>query len=390
MGGEHDLNRRQLAAKIEATPGTAETLAASDADLEIYDVRYLSEPELHERRPANAYHGKLPSVPGKKAGGVTFRAPLKGSGNVATAPSIGKLLRACGMREVAGGEIDIGAVSGGPFQAGERVTGGMSSAVGVVLKDTADGASVLPIAVVSGTFQNAETLTGAESSASATSGSTVTGSKGFAYFPLTDAIPTLTLGVYGDAAKRKTIEGARGTFTLSADAGGICWIEFTFRGADLGETAVAMLSGISYETTDPPVMLDASATILGFGAAVYSSFGFDRANTLTDAGGNANDALGIDFVRIVAPSPTITVNPLAELEATQGFDTKLRAGTLARFCVEFPGTAGNDCVFSAIKAQAMTKGEGDQEGIETAELGLDVVRADLNSQPDEHFLISVL
>jgi len=57
-----------------------------------------------------------------------------------------------------------GAVTGGPFQVGETVTGGTSSATGVV---TQVEAAYLMIKTVTGDFQNGETITGGTSSASA-------------------------------------------------------------------------------------------------------------------------------------------------------------------------------------------------------------------------------
>ncbi len=65
--------------------------------------------------------------------------------------------------------IVIGAVTGGPFQAGETVTGGTSSATGTVLIAAADGALYLYIRLLTGTFQADETLTGGTSGATATS-----------------------------------------------------------------------------------------------------------------------------------------------------------------------------------------------------------------------------
>ena len=63
--------------------------------------------------------------------------------------------------------ITYTSLSGGPFTYNETVTGGTSSATGVVIYDDAS-ASELLVAVTSGTFQDAETVTGGTSGASAT------------------------------------------------------------------------------------------------------------------------------------------------------------------------------------------------------------------------------
>jgi hypothetical protein len=48
--------------------------------------------------------------------------------------------------------IDIGAVTGGPFVAGEQISGGTSGALGTVLLNAANGDPVILYKVQSGTF----------------------------------------------------------------------------------------------------------------------------------------------------------------------------------------------------------------------------------------------
>ncbi len=62
----------------------------------------------------------------------------------------------------------IGAVTGGPFTAGETVTGGTSGATATVLVAASDGDYAIYVKPVSGTFQANETVTGGTSSASCT------------------------------------------------------------------------------------------------------------------------------------------------------------------------------------------------------------------------------
>lgn len=62
-------------------------------------------------------------------------------------------------------KVSHGAVTGGPFQAGETVTGGTSAATGEVAWV---GSNFLELVNVSGTFQAGETITGGTSSGSAT------------------------------------------------------------------------------------------------------------------------------------------------------------------------------------------------------------------------------
>lgn len=94
------LGRRMLlAAKIEATEGTAETPAGADANMLVFDPKFDPDIDQFDRQPVAADLSKYASIPGARKGRLTFKAEVKGSGTAGTAPAIGKLLRACGMSE---------------------------------------------------------------------------------------------------------------------------------------------------------------------------------------------------------------------------------------------------------------------------------------------------
>jgi hypothetical protein len=69
------------------------------------------------------------------------------------------------------GTITHGGITGGPYVEGETITGGTSTATGVMLLDSA---GTMTLGNVVGTFQNTETLTGGTSGATSTSSSTLT------------------------------------------------------------------------------------------------------------------------------------------------------------------------------------------------------------------------
>ncbi len=72
--------RRILAAKIETTEGTPESLAAGDAVFNVYDMVITPDIPMTERR-GQGNLSKLPSVPGARGGKITFSIDLHGSGN---------------------------------------------------------------------------------------------------------------------------------------------------------------------------------------------------------------------------------------------------------------------------------------------------------------------
>lgn len=94
------LGRRLLlASKVEATEGTAETLAGADANLLVYDPKFEPDIDQFDRNPVANDLSKYAAIPGARKGKLSFKAELKGSGTAGTAPAIGKPLKACGFGE---------------------------------------------------------------------------------------------------------------------------------------------------------------------------------------------------------------------------------------------------------------------------------------------------
>jgi len=100
------FKKRQMliAAKIEAVPGTEETLAGADAILVKEPNITPFEAESVGRDIASMVMGNDIQYNVAPYCSVEFTCELAGSGTATTAPAFGKLLRACGMAEVI--EID--------------------------------------------------------------------------------------------------------------------------------------------------------------------------------------------------------------------------------------------------------------------------------------------
>src|SRR5687767_8126195 len=94
------LTRRAVvAAKIEVTEGTAETLAAADANFLVVDPRFEADIAMFPRENVDASLSQYSQVPGTQMARLTFKVELKGQGAAGTAPALGKLLKACGFGE---------------------------------------------------------------------------------------------------------------------------------------------------------------------------------------------------------------------------------------------------------------------------------------------------
>lgn len=91
--------KMQLAAKVESTKGTAETLTASEAGIlcETLNIKVNRAPVA--RNPLQAKLSKVKSIPGIATGTIDCRVEVKGSGTAATPPSWGVLLRGCGLSQ---------------------------------------------------------------------------------------------------------------------------------------------------------------------------------------------------------------------------------------------------------------------------------------------------
>lgn len=92
-------NRAVVAAKIEASEGVAETLAAGDANFLIMEPKFEVEIPQFQRNNLDVSLSKFASISGTRQGTLSFKVELRGSGTAGTAPALGKLLKACGFGE---------------------------------------------------------------------------------------------------------------------------------------------------------------------------------------------------------------------------------------------------------------------------------------------------
>ena len=377
---------QQIAAKLESSEGVAESLAAADADLTVYDVEFEPAIEKVKRDPARRYMTPLPSVVGKQYGRLSFSVEVKSSGALATAPSWGKLLKACGMQEAALVTIAIGSITSGPFVPGDVVTGGTSNATGLVIDRVATGASVLHLVVLSGTFQNGEVLTGSVSGATATTGGTATASQGWNYRPTSTTLSTssLTLGFFHDGLK-KVIYGARGNVRGTGGNGALGMLRFELEGVYGGVTDVALLSN-TLESQVPVTFLDVGLYLDAY-QADFATLEFDL-GAVRQQYETAQAAKGSKFVRITGRAPTVTLDPYAALVA--GFDWfgKL-ASSNTSFLRAAYGTSPNKVVlaFPKLSYEAVrqaTRGDFQTLGVTLAAVAPTV------STGDNEVLISVV
>ncbi len=359
------IRRRQLAAKIESEEGVLETFAAADGKTLAFDPKVSFDAEMFERNPVRPSISSLGQLSGKRPAGLTFRLEIRGSGTAATDPDWIKFLQACGFTASTLKTINIGAIAGGPFQHGETITGGISGAAGRVVFATVNGATkIYYVAVGTIEFQSGELLTGGTSAATATTSSTPS-TVGREYKPITTGASSLSLGSYEDGIL-KQLKGCRGNakFTFASGAPGL--IDFDFKGVEAGIEDASFLSSISYESTKPPVLLDA-ALLLGSYAARIGNIDFDLGMVLA-AREDINDDRGILSFALTGRKVAGSINPEMDLVANYDFHSKLFNNTEAVLDFTLGSVAGNMFRFYIPKLQKTNIDDADRDGLQIAQI----------------------
>ena len=172
-------------------------------------------------------------------------------------------------------------------------------------------------------------------------------------------VKTLTMGVYTDGIF-KSIAGAMGTFKINYPTGLKIFIEWEFSGVWQAPTDVAIISPV-YPTDIPTRFASSEFT--------YDSKAQCVENMVFDAGNNvvmrecSNTVAGLVSAIITDMEPQITINPEAQLVATQdryGFWMTPEEKPLS---CEVTSPSGSKFTLLAPKAQPLTVAETDRDGI---------------------------
>ncbi|MBK7251947.1 MAG: hypothetical protein IPI06_14045 [Gammaproteobacteria bacterium] len=164
----------------------------------------------------------------------------------------------------------------------------------------------------------------------------------------------------GSSQVRHILTGCRGTFSLSAEAGGIPVLSFTMTGHSAVPTTQNLPSP-TFDSTVPVTMKNLTVTVNSVKGAVQS-FSLDLGNSvITPADMNAADGYG--EVTIAERAPSFQLTRHNELIATISPWGDLVAGTARAITTGDVGTAGNIWSFSAPKATYVDVSPGEVDGI---------------------------
>jgi hypothetical protein len=95
-------SRRVIAAKIETTEGTKETITGTESKILPFNPRFDPDINMNKRNPVRPYLSPVADVPGARLARLSFRVEMKGAGSAystSVKPAIGEFLRGCGFAE---------------------------------------------------------------------------------------------------------------------------------------------------------------------------------------------------------------------------------------------------------------------------------------------------
>jgi hypothetical protein len=363
------IRKRQLAAKIEAVEGTAETLLAADAGILVnFSPKASYDPQMYQRDPVRASLTKMGKLAGKRSAGIDFSIELKGSGSITVEPEWMRLIKACGFASNALKKISIGAIASGPYQHGEAITGQTSGATGRVVIKTANGTTTLYFVALSGTFETGEVITGGTSGATATA-STDPVNAGFEIKPISSSVVSLTVGLFEDGI-RKVLKGCRGTVKFNFKIGEPATLDFSFKGVEAGVADAPMLTGVSFDETVPPVLLNAVMSCDGVSLNI-GEMEVDVANTLASKD-KIDDAKGILSFMITGRDMQGSFNPEMVPVAMHDFFSKWFSNTPMVVDLAYGEAEGNKFRFYAPGIIYNKVDDGDRDGIQLAQTSFDL------------------
>lgn len=106
MAKPYRVAEAKIAAKVEATPGTTETLAAADVFL-AQDVSLQLKYGDNQNSGLTGVLSKEAGASGMQTGELSFKVALKGQGAAGTAPEWRDAIMSCGFAEVISGGVSV-------------------------------------------------------------------------------------------------------------------------------------------------------------------------------------------------------------------------------------------------------------------------------------------
>jgi len=394
--------RRQIAARLETTLGTAETLTAGDNIPRISNVTWAPTSLQVERNINRNTLTPFPKlVPGQTTIQFTFDVEIGGHTTNSAAettlvePNWGKLLRGSAMEKVSSLRTMEGnsAIVGGPFQHGEGMNQAVSGAVGTVVADTYTGAPAIYIEETSGTFNATNEITGSVSGATITPGTLSTATNiAYRLRSDTDSMEGLTMSLYADGKIVKA-RGCMGTMDFVYQHGNPVKASCTFDGIFVSNADGELLSGTGLQVSQfvPPTFfsgntvlsLTDASDVYGTGqtgaAGPLNTIGLSLGNSVVMRENSLAASGGLDNAFISERAGVGSFNPDELLNSTYDFISSFTGGTLNRMRLQVGTTHGNRFEWHTPGMLFTGMGDGDRDGVYTLDASFDLTGGDYGS-----------
>lgn len=201
----------------------------------------------------------------------------------------------------------------------------------------------------------------------AMTGAAVETPAGKVYSPVTTGQKTLTLYCYYDGILHK-LTGAMGTWSMSAEAGQIATIQWSFTGVYSAPSAAT--TPTVQITNVVPALVESCSFVIGATPStvlVPANISLDMQNTVIPRA-DANSAKGFNSTIITSRNPTISFNPEQVPEASHPFwaDFAGAAGKAVSFNIG--ATNGNKCIVTVPNMIISGLQYADRDGIRIYEV----------------------
>lgn len=362
-----------LLAGPEATPGVEVALAAADNAIKVENVTIGFEAnQIQTNEYTSSLDNDAPIVGGMRIP-LSFDVLLKGSGVVGVAPEWGVLMPACAWAEI----ITPAAIPAAP----EALAAGTTTAatLGAGAAATAQAYRGLPLdlgarglSVVSnyGADKVATLADSFSTPLSASDNYQILPS--VLYRPASIDPSSLSFRFYQDGHVYR-LAGARGTFSLAAEAGGIGRLSFQMSAMFIAEDEEAVPAA-AFDPGQAPVWKGGVMTI-DRKVAALQNLTLDSGNTLANPP-NPNALEGFDPAEVTARNITGTMNPKKLLKGTRDTLGAFRTGARSMLYARWGNLPGNRISLVIPSAQYTSYGHGDREGLVSNDLGFKAVGAD--------------
>jgi hypothetical protein len=197
----------------------------------------------------------------------------------------------------------------------------------------------------------------------------------------TDEGPSVTL-YWWSAKKLHKLLGGKVDVALTMEAGRMARLEFTLRGKYSAVTDASWsTSGVTYLDTVPPLWLSGTINV-GSVAPIISRLSFNLGNQIAMRE-DATQAYGHKGFIITGMSPTMSIDPESEAEATHPIWSDLIAGTQRSTTVVMGADTGNK--FAAIIGVMPTKVTyGDRNKTRIVNINYEVCKSALTAAAGSH------